>query len=342
MALQYVADANLQTVTLGSNYTLGDTSMVLTNGEGARLPSSGDFWIMTPDTAPPNRIIWKVTARSSDTLTVVYDNSYGADANLTAGTRLMWSLTAEALTQLKTDIAGNYGTFANLPAATAGVVRYDFTDSPYSHAISDGSAWHYFMSSAGEVTPTAPASAWTGNNVGSSSISDTYGNIFATFVHTVASLETYYKSFAGATFDIRGNLDWMIGTDNFQRAGIALLEGGASTKRYFFGYRLQSLNYVVETWSDDAGSSVAQVASFGAANGNQGSGPKFRWFRIVRDATNLIFYLGTGPSQDWIQVYSVARNTFFSGAPLYYGFSSWRSGGGSGTHYVWCNHLREH
>jgi hypothetical protein len=29
MALQYVADANLQTVTLGSNYTLGDTSMVL-------------------------------------------------------------------------------------------------------------------------------------------------------------------------------------------------------------------------------------------------------------------------------------------------------------------------
>jgi hypothetical protein len=151
MALQYVADANLQTVTLGSNYTLGDTSMVLTTGQGARLPSSGDFWIMTPDTAPPNRIIWKVTARSSDTLTVVYDNSYGADANLTTGTRLMWSLTAEALTQLKTDIAGTYGTFANLPAATAGVVRYDFTDSPYSHAISDGTGWHYFYPGFGEV-----------------------------------------------------------------------------------------------------------------------------------------------------------------------------------------------
>jgi hypothetical protein len=37
MALQYVADANLQTVTLGSNYTLGDTSMALTTGQGAGL-----------------------------------------------------------------------------------------------------------------------------------------------------------------------------------------------------------------------------------------------------------------------------------------------------------------
>jgi hypothetical protein len=176
MALQYVADANLQTVTLGSNYTLGDTSMVLTTGQGARLPSSGDFWIMTPDTAPPNRIIWKVTARSSDTLTVVYDNSYGADANLTTGTRLMWSLTAEALTQLKTDVIGMFGTFANLPSATIGVVRYDFTNSYYSHAVSDGTDWHYFFPGLGEASrPKLADFTWI--NQGAATADDTYGYI---------------------------------------------------------------------------------------------------------------------------------------------------------------------
>jgi hypothetical protein len=232
MALQYVADANLQTVTLGSNYTLGDTSMVLTTGQGARLPSSGDFWIMTPDTAPPNRIIWKVTARSSDTLTVVYDNSYGADANLTAGTRLMWSLTAEALTQLKTDIAGTYGTFANLPAATAGVVRYDFTDSPYSHAISDGSAWHYFIPGFGEAT-LPPLTGWSWVNQGSASVSTTIGGLLLASSAGTSGVATYYRTAPATPYTVTFIFSVNLVSINFTEAGILFRQ--SSTQQLLFG-----------------------------------------------------------------------------------------------------------
>lgn len=102
-SLKYVANSSLQTVTLASNYTAGSGSMSLTSGHGARLPSSGDFWLSYEDGT--NVRLFKVTGRSSNTLTVVADSTEGnGDANISSGQTLRWALTAAALTQLLTDI----------------------------------------------------------------------------------------------------------------------------------------------------------------------------------------------------------------------------------------------
>lgn len=103
-SLKYTANSSLQTVTLGSAYTAGSGSMTLTSGEGSRLPATGDYWLTYNDGAGTVRI-FKVTARSTDTLTVVADSTEGnGDANIASGETLTWALTVSALNQLKADI----------------------------------------------------------------------------------------------------------------------------------------------------------------------------------------------------------------------------------------------
>lgn len=103
-SLKYSANSSLQTVTLGSAYTAGSGSMTLTSGEGSRLPATGDYWLTYNDGAGTVRI-FKVTARSTDTLTVVADSTEGnGDANIASGETLTWALTVSALNQLKADI----------------------------------------------------------------------------------------------------------------------------------------------------------------------------------------------------------------------------------------------
>lgn len=97
------------TVTLGSAYTSGSGTMSLTTGHGARLPASGDFWLARDNNAGTVNI-FKVTARSTDTLTVVADATEGSgDTNLDSGTALRWALTVSALTQLRADIVAQGG-----------------------------------------------------------------------------------------------------------------------------------------------------------------------------------------------------------------------------------------
>lgn len=108
-SLQYSANSSLMTVTLGSAYTSGSGTMSLTAGHGARLPASGDFWLARDNNAGTVNI-FKVTARSTDTLTVVADATEGnGDTNLDSGTALRWALTVSALTQLRADIVAQGG-----------------------------------------------------------------------------------------------------------------------------------------------------------------------------------------------------------------------------------------
>ena len=93
---KYKEDANLGTVTLGSSYTSGSGSMSLSSGHGARLPASGDFWLTYDDGAGTVQI-FKVTARSTDTLTVVASTTEGSgDGSISSGATLRPTLTSVA------------------------------------------------------------------------------------------------------------------------------------------------------------------------------------------------------------------------------------------------------
>lgn len=128
-SLQYVKSANLQTVTLGSDYTAGSGTMTLTTGEGANLPSSGDFWL-TYDNGTGTIRIFKVTARSSDTLTVYAVSGEGnGDGNLVMGDTLRWALTVDALDQLKADIVSSGGLVLLEQHTASSSASLDFTSS---------------------------------------------------------------------------------------------------------------------------------------------------------------------------------------------------------------------
>jgi hypothetical protein len=109
MALQYTGNSNLQAVTLGAAYTAGSGTMALTSGDGAKLPSTGVFYIRNYNVggtavAPASLNVLKVTARSTDTLTVVGGQDGTIDQDLASGTAMVWVMGASALTLLKSDI----------------------------------------------------------------------------------------------------------------------------------------------------------------------------------------------------------------------------------------------
>lgn len=131
-SLQYIQSSTLQSVTLGSNYTAGDGSMTLTAGNGAYLPSSGDFWLSYNNGAGTIRL-FKVTARSTDTLTVTAVSGEGSgDGNISSGETLRWALTVDALDQLKADIVASVPSagFILLETQTASTsATLDFTSA---------------------------------------------------------------------------------------------------------------------------------------------------------------------------------------------------------------------
>jgi hypothetical protein len=99
---KYADDSNLGEVTLGSAYTAADGTMSLTAGHGARLPSEGDFWLGY-DTGAGMRI-FKVTARSTDTLTITPDATEGlGDGSIASGQTLRPVVSNAAIDQLKYD-----------------------------------------------------------------------------------------------------------------------------------------------------------------------------------------------------------------------------------------------
>jgi hypothetical protein len=123
---KYTKDSNLGTVTLGSSYTAASGSMSLTSGHGARLPSSGDFWLAHNNGSGTIRI-FKVTARSTDTLTVTAVTSEGAgDGNLSSGETLRPVISVDALDQLKRD-AGSLVLLETQTASSS--AQLDFTAS---------------------------------------------------------------------------------------------------------------------------------------------------------------------------------------------------------------------
>lgn len=127
-SLKYSGNLQRMTVTLASTYTAGSGTMALTAGHGARLPSSGDFWLVT--TSGTYRA-FKVTARSTDTLTVVGAQDGTADGDMAASTELEWNLTASALAQLISDI--RYGSGVITPPPISGWSTNNASDATIAY-----------------------------------------------------------------------------------------------------------------------------------------------------------------------------------------------------------------
>jgi hypothetical protein len=224
MALTYVGNSDLQTVTLDSGYTSGSGSMSLTAGHGARLPSAGNFWLRT--TTGTYRA-FKVTARSTDTLTVTSAQDGTSDGNLDAGQELAWVLTASALDELRIAMCGSMTVSAFDTATTTGTVqgglsRVHLSDGLYD-CVWNGSAWEYYF---GGIRCYRPVNGDFSDLNSPSTVSTATGAI--TLIAAASgsiNIRGRVKSFPGATFRIRAM--FLLDTDSASSAsgGLCLYDG---------------------------------------------------------------------------------------------------------------------
>lgn len=176
----------LGTVTLDSSYTAASGSMVLTAGQGARLPSTGDFWIAwSEDQGDPDAVIhlWKVTARSTDIITVTAETTEGGgDTNVSAGETLRAVMSISALDQLRQDICQT-GTFASASSEKAGNL---YLPNDGFYALRDSGAAMVPWGPLFALTSPPAVSSLTWVNQGSATADETYGGILMTGVADAA------------------------------------------------------------------------------------------------------------------------------------------------------------
>jgi len=347
-SLKYSANSSLQTVTLGAGYTSGSGTMTLTSGHGARLPATGDFWLAYDDGAGTVRL-FKVTARSTDTLTVVSDATEGSgDGNITSGETLRWALTAAALDQLRTDICG-YGTFANLPATCKVGDQYYTSDSIYTFVATATNTWTPFIN--GERVKLPPTSGWTWDNQGSSTVDDgTYGYLHAKFLSTGGvTMRARYRTAPSAPYIVKFQIDHMFSAGT----GTASSDVGAAIGFRDSGGKIAALilqpssgNWVNNVYYFNSATSFNSTAqNNGTVIGNFDAIAKPRlWVAIEDNNTNIIFYVsingvGTpGSSGNWQIFGTFSRTAFMASGPNAYLYGSY---GNTGDSRVQINSLEE-
>ena len=181
--------------TISSGITSSATTVVLDSGQGARFPTlaSGDFFFGTLVDTSNNIEIVKVTARSSDSMTVTRAQDNTSARAFSVGDRFELRPTAALFENAHLDntptstgsLGLPKGTTAQQPTASAteGHIRYDTDDNVIYY--SDGSSWIKVSS----VIPTL--SSVTGNYYAATSANLTLAgtgflsaNLVVTFTHS--------------------------------------------------------------------------------------------------------------------------------------------------------------
>lgn len=296
-SLKYTDGANFQTFTLGASYTSGGTSITLTSGHGARLPSSGDFWIRVEDE------IFKVTARSTDTLTVVGAQDGTSASNHSSGVEGAWVLSKSALDQLRTDLV-SFGTFANLPASPQGPMLYQFTDSPLTHAIWNGSAWSYFRDGFQCTLPVNGDFAWI--NQGTASVVTTFGGVKLTAPGVSGqNMRIRKKSAPGTPYTITACFIHNLHVADFDFIHLGFRQSSDGKLSHFrYGWNSE--------WKLDRVNSSSPTADVSATSAFVlRANPIPIWIRITDDGTNHIFdYSWDG--LEWLRHLSEGRTTYLA------------------------------
>lgn len=297
-SLKYIADSNLQTVTLGSGYTSGSGSMSLTAGHGARLPSGGDFWLSYNDGAGTVRL-FKVTARSTDTLTVTAVASEGSgDGNITSGETLRWALTRDALDQLRQDLHQT-GAYASASSEKAGNL-YLPTNSPYVMRDT-GSAFSHW----GPLYSFTPPVNGDFSDLNSpSSVSTTGGPLYITSTKTGGDNWCgRIKSYPSAPFTVEIAFQLNAMEQNYRFAALALYDG---TKLKTIEYVVPSIGVRLVRWNS--------VTSFGSGESTQTgilSAAHVIFMKFEDNNTNWIWSIGNDPN-DMQVLLTETRNTFLT------------------------------
>lgn len=327
--LKFSGNLELMTVSLASDYTAASGSMVLTAGHGARLPSAGDFWIRTKT---GTYRCFKVTARSTDTLTVTAAQDGTSDGNLSAGMELFWDLGAAALDQLLAE-RNRVLTVSQFDGLAAGEYRNGdriVLSNGLYEVVRNGGAWDYLYQ--GRKVTRPPSTGWSWDNQAGGTIDSTNGYEYLSVPDQANSTEitARYRTAPATPYTVKMLL----------RHDISGAPPGASGSAIAVGYGMVFRDAAAKliTLQMLRGSSLPEISTIKWTNSTTVSaayvtyGPNVAspstldtvlrndaWLAISDTGTNLVFYWSI-EGLHWKQFDTQTRTDFFAAGPDAYGF----------------------
>ena len=317
MSLQYTAGPDFQGGTLASGYTAGGSSLALTATHGARFPSSGDFWVRVEDE------VFKVTARTTDTLTVHRAQDSTAAANHAAGTDVYWVLGVAALNQLRTDITGGAGkstmTVAAFDSATTnGTVQGGLSHVRMSNGIYEciwnGSAWEYYFGHVKCARPFSSAFSWV--NQGSATVSGATGGVYMASPGS-ASIDWHLMAqSATPPYTLRVGFKITGPSVNYLNAGVGWRNsGGAQLIAVAPGFGASGYHWRILLYN-----SPTSFSTFYLDEKQRQEQFDVVWLRLVDDNTNRIVST-SADGLNWVQVLSHGRTSGLNPNQVWFGLS---------------------
>lgn len=271
--------------TLASGYTSGGVSLVLNSGSS--FPSTGNFRVRVENE------IFKVTARSSGTLTVVGAQEGTSASNHSSGATCTEVVTALALDAIRSD-QNAQGVLASLPSSAKQGDAYKATDGYYDYFF-NGSVW---VPKYRGMICTIPTQTFGFKNQQSATVVTSKGPTILTVPAGTVNF-TLYACPVTPPF-----------------TAVALINIVSPSRAYtasgFFAYGSSNDHFTGPAFAMEANIYLARLVGTNFTNFSTGQ-PVFHpfkplWVKILDNTTNLEMYISTD-GLDWVLVYSEATGT---------------------------------
>lgn len=286
---------------LSSGYTSGGLSLVLTSG--ASFPSTGVFRVRVDNE------IFRVSARSSGTLTVIGAQEGTSAANHLSGATCTEVVTALALDGIRAD-QNSVGLVSALPGSPKAGDQFNTTNGFYRYVF-DGSIWRKFVGSFHMDDPTLQAFTWI--NQGGATVDVTRGGIILTAPASASdNLRIRQMAVPAAPYSITIKFWATLDGTNFANAGLVLRNSGTGELVTFF-FSAAGGQMGVSNWNSPTSFNGAAHAS----NYMNTSAP-FICLKLYDDNTNRNWFLSMDGGVSFYLFYQESRTSFIT--PDFIGF----------------------
>lgn len=285
---------NFARTTLDTSINSSVTSITVVNG--SRFSAPGRVVIGSE--------IMRLTAVSSNTLTVTRAQEGTTGASHTSGDEVIQTITKAGLDQWLSD-ARLSDIFANLPTAgTAG--RSQIITDGCTLAIDDGSAWNHFGIFTPNLTPPVDAQfSWV--NQGSATVSTARGGVILTAPNAAGyNLRMRYKALT-APFKVTIYFTPNLPNNDYMTCGLGL-RSSVSSKNVEIHLANSSNRQALEVNKNTNETTYSSTAATVYA---ENAGHWIRWFQVEDDNTNIYFRYSCNGKM-WLTLFSEARGGFFS------------------------------
>jgi hypothetical protein len=311
--------------TIGSAYTSGDTTVVLTAGHGARYPAAGNYSVALGSPTASDYEIFRVSSRSTDTLTGV-----GAQENTPAGNHavgqdvIILAPTKVGFDALRGDMS-SIDVYANLPSTTGQMAgnQYHPSDRIDRSLIFDGSAWQPFgakipqSATGASQAATIPLTGWS--IVNGAIVNDFFTDSIRLYVKEdgTSTWRFYTRTIPSSNYTLYAAIRMRFAQAalNYQSLGIYLSDGtkyeGLEMRSESAGadrLRIEKLN----SYSSDNATVFGPTSNLVTA--------EMLAVKIVDDGTHRTWYYWTAGA--WVQALQESSHTFLTETTAGFGGTS--------------------